>query len=403
MTFPRHLLPVAFFPVALVAAVEPVFLDYPAALEQAKATGSDILLFQDGSDWASESAALNAALASPVARARLGRRVIWARLDNPDLGEPGKDSKVPVPDVTPWNLPALQLIAPDGRTQVVAEGLTAAKVPGVLAAIPGALDARVRRDALRAKAESASGVEKARLLGAFLDSLPLSLAQGRKDIREAIRKADPKDESGYTFKYDFDAVGASSFHEHKIGKLLREKKYDEALAEANERLKGRALSTNQRQIIMAARFQVYRAQEDMAKVDSELKAMVAVDPKSDMGRGAAAYLRDHTLPVKLNGLAWRPDQNTPVWLPFVADVSKLVTAPGTYEIEFKHRSGHTRFRKVSLLSGRKEVAAEANPKEQRKVRLRVASLPRGPLELWAEARGTGWFDGAGDIVVTKVD
>lgn len=380
--------------------------DYPAALEQAKTSGKDVLLFEDGSGWSAESPALNAALA---AQNVAGGRVILARRDNPNRltplteAERNAERSRPKPDFESKNLPALVLVAPDGHVYAYAEGLTAARLPAALSHLGSRLDLRPRLDALRKKADAATGVERARLLGAYLDSLPFELATRRKDIREILRKEDPKDDTGYTFKYSFDQSGASSLLEGVVLKHIWEKKYDEALAVCNERLRNKVITNNQRQIIMSGRFQVYRAREDIPKAVAELRAILALDPRTDMGRGAAAYLRDHTEPVRLKALAWDQSENPPVWLPMIADVSKIITGPGAYVIEFKHRAGHTRFRRVSLQAGKTELAADDNAKESRKVRLTVSARPSGPVELRAEALGTGWFDGAGDILVTKVD
>jgi DNA-binding protein len=87
----------------------------------------------------------------------------------------------------------------------------------------------------------------------------------------------------------------------------------------------------------------------------------------------------------------------------VVDLSAQLKEPGTYQIEFKHREGQTRFRKISLKSGGREIASEANTAESTKVRLTLPEEIKGrKIELWAESCGTGWFSGRGEIVITRI-
>lgn len=407
MFSPFRLLPAVALLAASSVAHAADFLDFPAALDEAKRTGKDIVVLEDGSDWVPDSPALNRALADPALRRRLGDRVIWARHDNPDALP--ADFKEPVkPDIAPTNLPALLVVSPDGRTHAMAEGLRSDRVPAVIGAVPKILEQRLRRDLSWKKAEAASGVERARLYGAGLDLMSFDLAKARKDIRDAIKKADPDDISGYTFKYGFDQSGVGAFHEGMTMKLLEQKKYADIIAEADKRLRNPTLTPRQRQIVMTARFQAYRGRGDLPKAFDELRAIAAVAPTNDMARAAIDYLRAYTVPVRLTEAAWRSDQNPPDWVPFVLDVSKIVTAPGSYEIEFRHRAGHLRLRKMTLTAGKTELASDANTSEQRKLRLTVAALPAGPgksepIELTVEARGTGWHESFGEILVTKVN
>lgn len=87
----------------------------------------------------------------------------------------------------------------------------------------------------------------------------------------------------------------------------------------------------------------------------------------------------------------------------VVDVSDIVKTPGTYEIEFKMKTGNTRFSKTELAVGNQVIASDDNPKEQRKLRLNVSETPKGRVVLRANSLGTGWFDGTGDILITKVN
>lgn len=389
-------------PFAARAAGE--FLDYPAALAAAKASGKDILVLADGPGWAPDSGRVRAALASDAARRSLGDRVLWGVFEYesagaPDAGKPAK-KKGAEPEVAPWNLPALLVVDPEGRVGAMAEGLRHDSVGGVLSRVPALLDARKRRDDLWAKARAAAGPERAKLLGAGLDLMPLDRAVERKDIIDDIRKSDAKDSSGYLLKYTFDA---SAYHEGRVDKLIAEKKVGELLAGIDRDLANPRLTVRQKQVLLTGKFQALRGTDRLAPALDVLRRIVAMDPRNDMGRGAANYLKLLTEPVRLDGREWTGRDNRAVWLPMVADVSDSVKAPGVYEVEFRHKSGHTRFAKTAFVCAGKEIAVEANPKESRKVRLTVEKAPAGPVELRADSRGTGWFEGAGEIVVTKVN
>lgn len=386
--------------VASVTAATPLFHDYPAALEAAKASGKDILVLVDGPGWAPDSAEVRKVFTSAGARSRFGDRVVWSLIEQHDTGEaPEKKGKPVEPEVNPWNLPALLVIDPAGRVGAVAEGIRAKTAATILSRVPSLLEARRKRDDLWTRARAASGAARAQLFGAGLDLMPIDRAMERKDIAAEIRKADPKDTTGYGLKYTFDG---NAFHEKEVNALIRDKKYDELKKVMDGYLANSRLLPRQRQVILAGYFQMYRAREDLKGALETLRRIASIDSRGDMGVGAQRYRRYLVDPVVIEGLSWAPYDNRPEWLPMVFDVSDLVKTAGEYEVEFAHRAGHTRFGKVALLSGGSEIGSDENKGEKRKVRVKVTA-PRGKVELRVLSRGTGWFDGEGDLRVRKID
>jgi hypothetical protein len=397
----HFVLTAAFVAAPFVARAAEPFLNYPEAVASAKAKGADTLLLVDWPDRAPDSAAVRRAFASSEVRTPFGERAVWGVFEYTESAakEEKKPAKGTTPEFTPWNLPAVGVLDPDGHVFAVAEGLRANTVRSVLSQIPALLDTRRKRDELWAKARATAGVERANLFGAGLDLMAQPQAEARKDIVEEIRKADPKDASGYHFKYTFDA---SSFHERTVDALIKEKKSAEVLALVDEKMRNPRITTRQRQVLLTARFQALKADRLPAALET-LRSITKLDPRNDMGRGAEQFLKYYTEPVRLAGREWTGGDNRPIWLPMIADVSDAVKTPGTYEIEFKHKSGGTRFSKTELVAGGKVIADDPNKKESRKLRLVVTEAPKAPVELRADSQGTGWFDGAGEIVVTKVN
>jgi len=396
-----RLLPLLALAVSVVSQAEPLALKpYPEIHAAAQQAGGDFAVLFVGPDWLPETAAVRGALDQPATTAALTNIVGWASVPAEALA-PGNVEKLnPKPDFTPYDLPALALVDAAGQTFAVAEAVTARNLPQAIKALAAAAPARARRDALFAKARAASGVASARQFGQGLDQIAFRFSSQRKDILAEIQKADPVDASGYTFKYTFNASG---FHERVTQKLIAEKKQAELLAQVDQHLRNPVLLPTQRQALLSAKMQAYRSLDEIPRAVTVLRQIVAIDPRSELGTGATQYIRLLTEPVRLRGLRWESYDNRPTWLPMVADVSAALKEPGTYDIEFKHLDGSTRFRKVALKTGGREIASDANTTESRKLRLTVPATAKGrAIELWAESCGTGWFAGRGEIVVSKV-
>ncbi len=384
------------------ATAAETFLNYPEAIAAAKAKGGDVVLFVDWPNRAPDSAAVRRVFAAPEIRKPFDESTVWGIFEYTEstIEPEKKPAKGEVPEDAPWNLPAVQVIDPDGRVFASSEGLRAGTARAVMAKIPALLDTRRKRDALWTQARAAGGLERANLFGAGLDLMPQKQAEARKDIVEEIRKADPQDASGYAFKYTFRA---SEFHDKTVNPLLKANKTDEVLKLVDEKMRNPRLTVRQKQVVLTARFQAMVRAKRIPEGLEVLRQISKLDPRNDMGSGAEQLIKYYTEPVRLAGREWSSWDNRPIWLPMIVDVSDAVKTPGTYEIEFVSKTGNTRFAKTELVAGGKVLASDPNGKNSRKLRLTVTESPKGPVELRADALGTGWFDGTGEILVNKVD
>lgn len=368
---------------------------YEEALNAAKTSDENFLVFYEGPSWLPETAAVSTLLAK-----RKIPGISFAAVIPPEaLADENFKKLTTKPDFVPYDLPTLALVGPDGFTYAAAEGVTAQNFPQAIASLTRQVPRRALADAEFEKAESAQGLQKAALLGRGLDFLPLRFARQRKKIIEEIQKADTKDISGYGFKYAFQA---SAFHERTTLKLIAEKKQPELIAQVDQLLSNKVLVPIQRQGLLAAKMQAHRSLDDVPSAVAVLHEIQQLDPQSELGRGAVEYIRILTEPVRLKGLRWEQADNRPHWLPMVCDVSSAIKEPGEYEIEFRHDAGHTRFRQITIKARGKEITGTPNENQSAKVRLGISAVPRGAIELWAEAQGTGWFEGRGEIIVRKI-
>ena len=192
--------------------------------------------------------------------------------------------------VKPRSLPAIALFDHEGRLVALREGTPELDSLGKPEqAIQRAREVRKKRDDFWKKAEGARGPQKASLLASGLDLL--GLGTGPKNVYqpvvEEIRKADPEDRSGALARYTFP------------GRKLLEKavsdgkdgKFAETDAEISSWIKKPQLTKEQRQEALAAQFALYqRWPAKKAELPGVLREIEKLDPKSELGTAAKAYL-----------------------------------------------------------------------------------------------------------------
>lgn len=393
-------------------------IPYPQALEEAKKDNKVVIVLCDGSDWL---------VSSPDARKAydelskslptLDSKVIWAIHDELDK-QTEEQKKAPKPPVKVWNYPALQVLDNEGRPLFAASGLSADEIKSSKDAIPKALEARDKRDELWKTAEAAKGKDKVNILGQGLDTLPEKIAREYKPILETMKTEDPADSTGYYTKYTF---GASGYMENNVVKYcaehLKPEERDIAKAYKNvaDTLKLPKLTLYQKQVVTAAKFRIALAESNLATdpavkkaklhdAMNYLKQVTSLAPNTEMGRGAQTVLNYYTQPViKLKGLSWDQRDNRPDWTTLQAEVpASTFKEVGSYDIEFRHKQGNTRFRNPAIKSGSKAISYINDDKEGRKFSLIITQpVTATRLTIDVQACGTGWFDGCGDIIVTK--
>ncbi len=368
---------------------------YSEALELAKKDKKNIVVVCTGSDWLPSANDIEKAYAS-LEKDFPQDKVIWALYDEKEKASEA-ELKAPKPPIGVWNFPAVQILDSEARPVFYAEGIkpsTLMKLGPIVEKYEKLID---KRDGLWNAAKDKSGEEAYVLIAKGLDAMPEKMARYYKPQIEQLAKLDPSDKTGAHMKYTF---GFLSFIEKEINGRIKDQKFDEAKKYIQDCLKKPALTTYQRQMLMAGMFRLQKEQGNLPAALDSLKALVKIDPKTEFAQGAKRMVAYYTQPVKMKNLSWSQGDNRPLWIPMLFDVSSVMKEPGTYEIEFKHRDGHTKFRNPVIKSGNNELVKVSDDKESNKFTVTISKLSGRPI-LQIDSQGTGWFAGCGDVIITK--
>lgn len=388
-------------------------LPYNTAVEKAKAENKPIVVLWAGTGWDRGSAEVKAMWDKVASKS--SQPVIWALYDERDgLSDEARKKEVK-PPFESWNVPMALVVTPDNQKLICVidreRVKEASKVAAVLPKMLAAYDKLVKADE---EAKGKSGKEAAAVYGKALDGLPYQAARTHKDVIEKIRKADPKDESGYVFKYDFHHQNVYK----EVNKVMEDggkKGKDRNFAGAEQWLRNRlaspVLDKEQKQMLNVALAYVARMEYDFGAVPSAkpkmieaFKTAMAIDPKSELGKGCKNYIAYFTEPVVLKNLDVANGDMRREWTPWVADVSSEIKKPGTYVVKCVKSGGGYEVRNPRLTAKGKTVAmldASQRDKNQNEFELTVpeGKVPAG-LRLEMEGRGSGhWMDGFGRLEI----
>ena len=214
------------------------------------------------------------------------------------------------------------------------------------------LEASARQQDLLARSESASGVEKARLLG------QASAIPGLKkpnNVAKRIQQADPDDKAGMykiaTLNLHATAIESASTKDWKA-----------TLKEMKDMMKNPLLTTEHQQqlcCICIGLLHRHGGVSHKAELEEMIDKLQKLDPDSLLGKSATDARR---LWVKNLTLAegWNPDvipaDQTPVEV--MGDIP--IKAAGTYTVTFSYKRGNHAafFSAVELYDGKKKVAED---------------------------------------------
>lgn len=262
---------------------------------------------------------------------------------------------------------------------------------------------RTERDAaLKTAREMEKGPAKAAALGKALAPIldpvlntyserAVGAYQGSvKKIVNEIREADPKDKDGWAMKYSFCYL--------PILQEFNKRDASENEAELARLLAKKALLPVQRQQLYCIRFKMLMDQtpeeESLEKALAVLKEGIAIEPSSPMAASMRNIIAYYTDPVRLSDMRWIGKDNRPRWQKAVLDCSRVVKVGGKYRVTFKEKAGGTSFRNVSFARSPAGV-------ERGKGVWSCEFSGEGKPILQMELRGSGWFAGNGDIVITR--
>lgn len=363
--------------------------------------GKDVMVLCVGSDWMLDADRYIAAF--KTAAQGFSGDVTWALYDRRsglDAEQVNALGKLPC---EVYGYPCLIYRDSEGRPIFQQECIRLEALQKLAPLATRTLKLRNDRDiALKAARAMAKGPAKAEALGKALAPLldPVlntyseravgSYQSSVRGIVNEIREADPKDTDGWAAKYSFCYLPiAQEFGKHD---------YLENADTVSMLLAKKALLPVQRQQLYALRFKLMldKTPED-EKLDGALAALkegIAVDPSSPMAASMRNIMSYYTNPVRLSGMRWIGKDNRPRWQKATLDCSSVVKVGGTYRVSFKAKAGGTRFRKVAFAGGPEG--------EERTGGVWICRFPgEGKPVLEMEIRGSGWFDGNGDIVITR--
>jgi tetratricopeptide (TPR) repeat protein len=381
--------------------------NYEEAAKHGKEGHRDLFVFVNGSDWSTAARAYKkSVMQSAMVDQALGKEFLWLEIDRPDQAtgeQKAAAQKNKGFEVVIHSYPGVVLLDAEGRCYGKLEAPQGG-VDGLLAAVKQARAAKARRDAALDLAAKASGLERAKHLGAALDLMgELTMQNGRHSHRallDELKKLDPQDAVGTQRRFTFNP---DHLAESQLWPLVREKKFEEALALVDKELKDPRNNLWLRQHLLGLRFYVLQSQERLDEALKVLQQIVQLDPKTDMATLARNYSDNITQPVTLSEAKWKPEHLRFYFADWRLDVSGVIREKGTYEIEFKREDGdNISVRDVALMVGSKELVTVALPANASKLELAVPSLPAGQKPwLKIAAKGQGWFGSRGDILIRK--
>ncbi len=275
---------------------------FAAAVEAAPDSGGMVVVLLHGSDWNSfgEQFLANVFKSKELAK-NLDRSVALVAVDHKESPS-AKDKQVAegankLPAVNVRTYPSILITDGQGRALVVLQPLDEFDSGTALATqLQQWYDRICARDQMLVQAQNTSGHEQVRILGEALRvgevGLGLHLKDARKfslhEILDAMKKADPQDESGWIFAtaFPFDEVVKTT------ERLLKESGLPAAETELDQRLTNPHLLPAQRQELQRQRFLLYKsAGEPVERLTSALKQCAAEMPDSIIGQGAINWAK----------------------------------------------------------------------------------------------------------------
>ncbi len=253
-----------------------------------------------------------------------------------------------------WSYPALIFIDKQGRHYASLNGTAVARGPESELAklITDRMQKGRERRRLLAEADTLQGPRRAAAL--FQASQIDGLNWMGKEHNQAIRQADPQNESGLIRSLDFDG--------YALARKLNGMSLQEALAEAERMLADQAYTPRQKQLICVALLGTMRRKAGIPEADTMRRytcMMRDYAPDTPEGKAAEKILRDW-IPGLNYARGWNPAcipaDNTPVELE-----GKLpIDQPGDYTVRFQYTGGRMALvvTAVELYDGQKKIAED---------------------------------------------
>lgn len=408
----RKIFPICLLSLLFVSAVQAQTLvwkdSYRNALKAAQAEKKEILVYLNGSDWCPQCRDYKSnVIDSKEFATKFAKRFIAFEDDHPDwpdeatkkrLIEKRRDFGYHI-----RNYPGVVLLDSDNRRFFVKDG-TRGDAAELIAEIEKAYELKTKRDTLLEAAAKSEGLDKAKHLAAVLELLGKQSIHGGNSHRrlfDELKKLDPEDTTGAVRRLDYNV---DSFAERTLWPLLREKKYDEALAAVEKEFNDPRNDMELKQRFTAMKFHVYQSQaEKLDKALETLNELIALDDSTYMAELARGYIKNITEPIILEKPAWSGQNLRFFFATWHLDARTLIDSPGKYEIRMERtRAEDIEVRDVSFAVDGKETVKAEMPRDK-KVVLEVSNFDLDkPRELRFSVKGHGWFGSQGVIHVKKI-
>lgn len=269
-----------------------------------------------------------------------------------------------LPRVKPESYPAIILYGPGCRhiATICGPAMVKADEADIAKRIAGHISAMKKQNALVEQAEKEKGLAKARLLG------QAARVEGanRPDVMGKLKKADPKDETGYIRSLEFNPWGfTEKMLKYQVpgddGKM-RDATLDEILAALDAKLDEPGYTPEQRQVFCANAIGAIHRKGDVTKLGLMKKyaaRMKELDPESTLGMAA-----DVAVKAWAQGLTYEkgwnrsslPRDNTPIEL----NGELPIREAGKYVVSFIYKGGNDALpiKGVRLYDGEKLIAED---------------------------------------------
>ncbi len=418
-------LAMGLLPLAHAATVP--FPEVPAAKEQAKAQNKPTLVLWHGSDWMEESSKLCSEWQKLASGSEAPLPVIFAQFDEKVGTKDEERNRVAMP-FPEFNLPVAVLFAPDGTYMGSFRGKSVHSASAMQKAVSKRLTKLNEFTALVKQARESQGKASAEAAGKALLLLPHKDACRHPELVKLINERDPQDETGYRAMFSYEHMGMYKL----INDMLKggpegslggpNRKFDEAEKYLNDIITRRGgtqpkLDEEKQQQWLAGLYYVQKErmcstgkqEADLKRVLATLERIVKINPKSEYGKGAAAYhrywdpnsffeVKDCFYDASTQSKGFEKDWH--------ADITAKVKGAGAYSIKLVPcANGPMSTRNFRIAIDGKEVArASADPKTDTKsVDITIPAVPEGAkVELWLTAQcNDHWLNCSGHIVVTK--
>lgn len=278
-------------------AAEGWLVSLEKAKEQAAKEGKDILMEFTGSDWCPPCIALNKnVLSTEEFQTEVPKQFVLLKLDSPrDKSQQSEEEQAQYRELSKkfnvTGVPTVLLADASGRPYAKKVGYGGTPAEEYIGELKQTAKTREQRDELLAKAEAASGVEKAKLLDEALDVVGDLALVAYPDVANQIVELDAENQAGLKEKYE-GKLRSQQIEEALTG-IRREyatvgiegtlARIDQLITELNPQ--GETLQ----QVLFLKAQLLYGT--DKAKSKSTLEAAQKLAPESRIGRQIDAVLK----------------------------------------------------------------------------------------------------------------